>query len=435
MFRPFSLFFLKLKTTNYKITYLKNPKGNIMAAYKIAKDSLFLTELPMYGEKRLGEIKENRFLMKKPTQNGIVTPVIVTASKPPAKTSIYPLGKKHYESTDRLGNVRVTYTDKKSWQQNKFALNVSSSQDYYPFGSVMEGRGKDSVNYRYGFNDKEKVNEIYGAGNAYDFGARLYESRLGRWIIIDPSCFRQPEYSLYKAFKNNPIIFIDPDGKTEFITIITVNKQTGDTKIEQIQANRIMTDGVKHEVRGFGDTWYYVNNYYDYRTVIYRTIEKDGRIEENKISEIVYENGIKGQEYVFFGGDKAGEIKTDGWFRWIPEINDIGGLIIYGSAGSSEDSPGTPTKNKIWGSFDFAEFSSTMGLILTAVKTKEENTLKPGFNGQKAAELMNKVKNALEYVNKNQRKSRKKVCTVCHDTLDIDEPKSYHTSFKIIDLK
>jgi hypothetical protein len=69
----------------------------------------------MYGEKRLGVIKENRFLMKKPTQNGIATPVIITASKPPVKTSIYTLGKKHYETTDWLGNVRVTYTDKKSW--------------------------------------------------------------------------------------------------------------------------------------------------------------------------------------------------------------------------------------------------------------------------------------------------------------------------------
>ncbi|GIV44923.1 MAG: hypothetical protein KatS3mg035_2046 [Bacteroidia bacterium] len=58
----------------------------------------------MYGAKRLGVIKENCLLMKKPTQNGNATPVIVTAGKPPAKTSIYPLGKKHYESTDRLKN-------------------------------------------------------------------------------------------------------------------------------------------------------------------------------------------------------------------------------------------------------------------------------------------------------------------------------------------
>src|SRR5215470_19294999 len=98
--------------------------------------------------------------MKKPTQNGITTPVIVTEGKPPVKTSIYPLGKKHYETTDWLGNVRVTYTDKKSWQQNKFALNVSSTQDYYPFGAVMEGRKYNLTAYRYAFNTQERVPEL-----------------------------------------------------------------------------------------------------------------------------------------------------------------------------------------------------------------------------------------------------------------------------------
>ncbi|GIW61032.1 MAG: hypothetical protein KatS3mg087_2098 [Patescibacteria group bacterium] len=56
---------------HYKDIYLRDPQGNVMAVYRIRKDSLFLTELPMYGEKRLGVMNENRFLMKKPTQNGI----------------------------------------------------------------------------------------------------------------------------------------------------------------------------------------------------------------------------------------------------------------------------------------------------------------------------------------------------------------------------
>ncbi|GIV41857.1 MAG: hypothetical protein KatS3mg034_1167 [Vicingaceae bacterium] len=50
-----------------------------MAVYRIRKDSLFLTELPMYGEKRLGVIKENRFLMKKPTQNGMAIEMRIAA--------------------------------------------------------------------------------------------------------------------------------------------------------------------------------------------------------------------------------------------------------------------------------------------------------------------------------------------------------------------
>ncbi len=184
-----------------------------MAVYRIAKDSLFLTELPMYGEKRLGVMKENRFLMKKPTQNSIAIPVIVTAGKPPSKTSIYTLGKKHYETTDRLGNVRVIYTDKKSWQQNKFALNVSSSQDYYPFGSVMEGRGLEITNYRFGYSGHEKIDEVQGSGNVVDMGDRWLDVRIGRTSKVDRKAHLFSSISPYTYALNTPLQAIDPDGQ------------------------------------------------------------------------------------------------------------------------------------------------------------------------------------------------------------------------------
>jgi hypothetical protein len=166
----------------------------------------------MYGEKRLGVIKENRFLMKKPTQNGIATPVTVTASKPPVKTSIYTLGKKHYETTDWLGNVRVTYTDKKSWQQNKFALNVSSSQDYYPFGSMMEGRKYNLSAYRYAFNTQERVPEL----NESHYTALYweYDGRLARRWNVDPELDSFPSLSCFAVLKNNPFIYVDIYGNT-----------------------------------------------------------------------------------------------------------------------------------------------------------------------------------------------------------------------------
>ncbi len=179
-----------------------------MAVYRIAKDSLFLTEHPMYGEKRLGVIKENKFLMKKPTQNSIVTPVIITAGKPPVKTSIYTLGKKHYETTDWLGNVRVTYTDKKSWNNGNFALNVSSTQDYYPFGAVMQGRKYNLTAYRYAFNTQERVPEL----NESHYTALYweYDARLARRWNRDP----KPSVGVsdYAVNGNSPLQLNDPNG-------------------------------------------------------------------------------------------------------------------------------------------------------------------------------------------------------------------------------
>ena len=66
--------------------------------------------------------------------------------------------------------------------------------------------------YRYGFNGMEKDDEIKG-GNSYDFGARIYDSRVGRWLALDPLAHIQPFISSYCAFNDNPVYYIDPDGK------------------------------------------------------------------------------------------------------------------------------------------------------------------------------------------------------------------------------
>jgi len=78
----------------------------------------------------------------------------------------------------------------------------------------------DSTNvsdYRFGFNGMEKDNEAKGQGNSYDFGARIYDSRLGRWLSVDPDVFEYPFVSPYISSLNSPIYLKDPNGKTVII--------------------------------------------------------------------------------------------------------------------------------------------------------------------------------------------------------------------------
>ena len=53
-----------------------------------------------------------------------------------------------------------------------------------PFGSDIKTRGYSAGKYRFGFNGKEEDGET--VADAYDFGARIYDARLGRWLAVDP---------------------------------------------------------------------------------------------------------------------------------------------------------------------------------------------------------------------------------------------------------
>jgi RHS repeat-associated protein len=67
--------------------------------------------------------------------------------------------------------------------------------------------------YRFHFNGKETDNEVYGEGNALDFGARIYNSRLGRWLSLDPQFKSYPDYSAYCYSLNSPLKYGDPTGQ------------------------------------------------------------------------------------------------------------------------------------------------------------------------------------------------------------------------------
>src|SRR5690606_4206223 len=139
------------------------------------------------------------------------------------------IGNKVYEKSNHLGNVLVTLSDRKfpintgsSWDYYK--PNVKSYSDYYPFGSLLPNRHTTQTSsdydqnnnrvYRYGFNGMERDFEVKNVTGAhYDFGARVYDSRLGRFFTTDP---REKEFSYqtpYAFAENNPMYFIDNNGE------------------------------------------------------------------------------------------------------------------------------------------------------------------------------------------------------------------------------
>ena len=77
----------------------------------------------------------------------------------------------------------------------------------------MPGRKYPGTNgYRYGFNGKENDNEVKGEGNQQDYGMRIYDPRLGKFLSVDPLTNDYPWFTPYQFGGNMPIWSVDIDG-------------------------------------------------------------------------------------------------------------------------------------------------------------------------------------------------------------------------------
>ena len=99
--------------------------------------------------------------------------------------------------------------------------------DYYPGGMIMPGRNGSTPEYRYGFNGMLKDDEIKGEGNSLDFGARMYDPRVVRWLSRDAHARDYAHLTPYGFVNGMVINAIDPDGKD----IIILGASSGAKKL------------------------------------------------------------------------------------------------------------------------------------------------------------------------------------------------------------
>ncbi|SFW81842.1 RHS repeat protein [Chitinophaga sancti] len=76
--------------------------------------------------------------------------------------------------------------------------------------------GIDGKGYRYGFNGKENDGEVKGEGNEQDYGMRVYDPRIGKFLSVDPLTMLYPHYTPYQFAGNTPLQAIDLDGAEEW---------------------------------------------------------------------------------------------------------------------------------------------------------------------------------------------------------------------------
>ena len=149
-----------------------------------------------------------------------------------------------YFLTDHLGSVRVVATDKD---------NVFERNDYQPFGKRWNTASMPVADNRDRFNGKE--DQAFTGLPFSDYGARMYDPERGRWFTQDPKAEDYLSVSQYCFCGNNPIIFIDPNGKSTYqvtkngdFILLQYKKESKDTYIALSNNNVVQKVSVSNKI-------------------------------------------------------------------------------------------------------------------------------------------------------------------------------------------
>ena len=115
-------------------------------------------------------------------------------------------GKYHYYLKDHQGNNRVVVAEEGT---------VEEVNDYYAFGGLMSTSSRQSVQ-PYKYNGKELDRK--GGLGWYDYGARMYDAALGRFMKTDRFSEKYVSLSPYQYGANNPVNNIDVNGDNVYVS-------------------------------------------------------------------------------------------------------------------------------------------------------------------------------------------------------------------------
>lgn len=265
----------------------------------------------------------------------------------------------------------------------------------------MMQKGSNSNRYQFGFNGQLKDNEIYGDGNAYDYGARMYDSRTLRWFSVDPRKYEQPGWSPYKSFLGNPIIYIDPEGQIEKVMIFLIDENGTPLGGYYYYTDRVMQKTME-TYKKINDIFIYKSDYYDFTTVKVFTLTKSNGIVESSSSSFIDKNSrfkYSKTSSNMFGSPNLPKFLEDK----VEKVSARPGLFIWGSASSGSESRARKTTGKILGFFDFAEFADVLDIVTLSISKKDE-IIETKMTPEKAAEMILRIGEARDKREEDRRK-------------------------------
>ena len=226
--------------------------------------------------------------------------------------------------TDRLGSTRAVV--------DLGEREVCEENDYYAFGSRIPG-GEQLIENRWRYSGKEEQEALSDLPYT-DFGARLYNPRLGRWLSPDPLAEKYYSLSPFNYCGNDPVIYIDVNGK-EWVK----NDGTQITDLTKVKVYIFFTDDFRDQAMQKYDAA--VKKYGDGAVALSNT----GKVDEFKIDWESMDGSISDVYILAHGKNQSINFANDDSTREQITSTGTGKTNLSGVPATNLDSIHTPKGN------------------------------------------------------------------------------------------
>jgi RHS repeat-associated protein len=260
----------------------------------------------------------------------------------------------------------------------------------------------------YGFNGKENDKDISEGGQ--DYGMRIYDSRLGRFLTVDPIAKQYPELTPYQFASNSPIANVDLDGLEKAYYTITIQTtitfiQTTDSKgiIYKTEcphtSTKIIITAKEPFFNGSLGTGVLIKVQHQN---VFKTVDANGKILEIK------EHTPRVNNLEYFCSESDQELMYKIINR--PIAQGSVGLIIFGEGNGiypDDDLGSRANSNMQLYSISFTEFTEIMDPILNSLSGFKKPKIYDPRNSKKI-DIEKTLKKLDEYAAKEFEKKSKK---------------------------
>ncbi|ADQ18099.1 hypothetical protein Lbys_2431 [Leadbetterella byssophila DSM 17132] len=230
------------------------------------------------------------------------------------------------------------------YKKNLYGLNGGES-NFDPWGVRLNGTEVvNGFQNRWELQGKEK--EMTFGLNRVNFGARVYNPTIGRFDRVDPLAEKFYPHSPFNFSLNNPVNFIDPDGR-EAISINGSWKYTGEDAVAAFQQLQMMGNG------GGDDKDKNKNKH---------------QTQSLPIGDIGTGLGVVGEGLWFLGENKSANLYKEGFRRGIDGNYQLTGhnFSLFGNQAMTEATKPVTELDKV---AKFGKFASSLGTVLSVTSS------------------------------------------------------------------